>query len=100
MSITVYFQATNMTPEMYDACLDRLAAAGARAPAGREYHTCFDAEGRLAVVDVWTSLEEFEAFGEILMPILDELGIESPEPQIAENYNIIVKGQRSKAAGG
>ena len=49
---------------------------------------------------MWSSLEEFEAFGEILMPILDEIGIEPAEPHISETHNIIKQGQRSKAAGG
>ena len=89
MSITVIFPPTNMTAEKYDTVLARLEAAGAGSPAGREYHTCFGTPGPLGVVDVWTSLEEFEAFGATLMPILEEIGVESSEPQISETYNII-----------
>ena len=100
MSITVIFPPTNMTTAMYDEAVARLDAAGVGAPPGREYHTCFVASGHIGVVDVWTSLEEFEEFSETLMPILDELGADVPEPQISETHNIIKQGERSRAAGG
>ena len=99
MSITVYFSPTNMTPETYDEALSRLEAAGVGAPPGREHHLCFNVSGILGVVDVWSSLEEFEAFGEILTPILDEIGIEPAEPHISETHNVIKQGERTKAAG-
>ena len=89
MSISVYFPPTNMTTEVYDEGVSLLEAAGAGSPPGREYHACFVISGHTAVLDVWTSLEEFEAFGETLMPILDKLGVEMPEPQISEIHNII-----------
>ena len=89
MSITVIFPPTNMTSEKYDEVIRRLEEAGAGSPAGREYHACFGPSGRLSLVDVWSSAEEFEAFGETLMPILAEVGIEASEPQISETYNII-----------
>ena len=89
MSITVIFPPTNMTNEMYDEVIRRLDGAKAGDPAGREYHTCFGVSGRLAVVDVWASMEDFESFGETLMPILAEVGVEASEPQISETHNII-----------
>ena len=89
MSITVTFPPSNMSTKQYDEVLRRLEAAGAGAPPGREYHTCYGAHDNLSVVDVWTSLAEFEAFGSTLMPILAELGIEVAEPQISETYNVI-----------
>ena len=89
MSITVIFPPTNMTAEKYDEAIARLEAAGAGSPPGREYHTCFGTSAQLGVVDVWASLEEFEAFGTTLMPILEEVGVEASEPQISETYNVI-----------
>ncbi len=89
MSITVIFPPTNMTNEKYDEAIRRLEVAGAGAPSGRQYHTCFGTSGELGVVDVWESAEQFEAFGKILVPILEEAGIEPSEPQISETYNII-----------
>ena len=89
VSITVIFPPTNMTNEKYDEAIRRLDAAGAGAPSGRQYHTCFGTSGQLSVVDVWESAEQFEAFGETLLPILADVGIEASEPQISETYNII-----------
>ena len=89
MSITVIFPPTNMTAEQYDEAITRLEAAGAGSPPGREYHTCFGTSGQLGIVDVWSSLEEFDTFGEILMPILEAVGVEASEPQISETYNTI-----------
>ena len=89
MSITVIFPPTNMTYEKYDEVIRRLEAAGPGTPSGRQYHTCFGTSGDLGVVDVWESAEQFEAFGETLMPILEKVGIEASEPQISETYNII-----------
>ena len=89
MSITVMFPPTNITPAMYDETIELLEAAGAGAPPGREHHTCFVNEGKIGVVDVWSSLAEFEAFGEVLMPILDKVGAEVSDPQILETHNII-----------
>jgi len=89
MSITVIFPPTNMTNEKYDEAVRRLEAAGAGTPSGRQYHACFGTSGELSVVDVWESAEQFEAFGETLIPILEDVGIEVSEPQISETYNII-----------
>ena len=47
--------------------------------------------------DVWDSQENFDAFGETLVPILGELGVELPTPQIAEVYNIIEGCSRPRA---
>lgn len=89
MSITVIFPPTNMTTEMYDEVMRRLDEAGAGDPAGRQFHACFGPSGRLRVVDVWASEEEFGAFGATLVPIMVDVGIEAPEPQISETYNIV-----------
>ena len=39
--------------------------------------------------DVWDSQESFDAFGQTLMPIMTDLGVDPGEPQIAEVHNII-----------
>ena len=49
-------------------------------PDGLDYHVCFGSEGDLRVSEVWDSREQFEAFGERLMPVLAEAGIEFPAP--------------------
>ena len=46
---------------------------------------CFGSEGSLRVSEIWDSREQFEAFGEKLMPVLADAGVEfSGEPEIYE----------------
>jgi hypothetical protein len=47
-------------------------------------------EGGLHVFDVWDSQESFAAFGETLMPILAEAGIDPGEPMVSPVHNIII----------
>ena len=85
MSIVVRFKPTNLTTERYDASVSKLEASGLWPPDGLEFHVMFGTEGALNVSDVWDSREELQTFGETLMPILAEIGIEfSGEPEIFE----------------
>jgi hypothetical protein len=44
----------------------------------------------MRVSEIWDSQEQFEAFGERLMPLLTEMEIEfSGEPEIFEVHNIV-----------
>jgi hypothetical protein len=90
MSIVVRFNPTSLTAEKYDATLRRLEGAGDFPPNGLDYHVCFGTAGDLRVSEIWDSQESFEAFGERLMPILADAGIEmSGPPEIFEVHNIL-----------
>lgn len=91
MSIVVRFNPTNVTREKYDESVRRLEEAGAWPhPDGLDYHVLFGSEGNLRVSEVWDSREQLEAFGERLMPILAEIGIEfAGDPEIFEVHNIV-----------
>ena len=90
MSIVVRFSPTNVTKEKYDESLQRLKEAGQFPPEGMEYHVAFGPEDNLRVSEIWDSREQLQAFGDRLMPILTEIGIEfSSEPEIMEVHNII-----------
>jgi len=56
---------------------------------GLDYEICFGTDGSLKVSQVWDSKEQMEAFGQRLMPILQEFGINPGEPEIVEVHNII-----------
>ena len=88
MAIGVFFYPDEMTGAQYDEVLRKLEAAGQAAPKGRQHHFAFGDEESLMVVDVWDSQEDFIAFGEVLGPILEELGIEA-EPGMLELRNQI-----------
>ncbi len=90
MALCMYFPLQGMTPDKYDQIISRLESAGAGAPRGRSYHVAFQMGDGLQVVDVWDSQEDFDAFGETLMPILGELGVDPGQPAIGEVENIIV----------
>ena len=90
MSIVVRFSPTNVTTEKYEETLRRLKEAGEFPPDGMEYHILFGPDENLRVSEIWDSREQLEAFGERLMPILSDVGIEfSAEPEIFEAHNII-----------
>jgi hypothetical protein len=90
MSIVVRFNPTNVTTEKYEESLRRIKEAGAWPPDGMEYHVLFGSEGNLRVSEIWDSREQLQAFGERLMPILADIGIEfASEPEILEVHNIV-----------
>ncbi|HLG08847.1 MAG TPA: hypothetical protein VI409_09305 [Gaiellaceae bacterium] len=88
MSIVVRFNPANLTSEKYNASLRRLEEVGAWPPDGLEYHVFFGPEEDLRVSEIWDSREQFEAFGEPLMPILADIGIEfSADPEVFEVHD-------------
>jgi hypothetical protein len=89
MAIGVYFASTGMNSATYDRALERLDAAGAGSPAGRVFHASFGDANDLQVFDVWSSQADFDAFGEMLMPILSELGANLEQPEIVEVHNVL-----------
>jgi hypothetical protein len=46
------------------------------------HHSCFGEDGDLMVYDIWDSPQSFQAFGEVLMPILAEVGVDPGEPAV------------------
>jgi hypothetical protein len=80
MSMLVRFSPESLTSEKYDDVKRRLNDAGHWPPDGLEYHVCFGSEGELRVSEIWSSSGQFEAFGQQLMPILDEVGIKQSNP--------------------
>jgi hypothetical protein len=91
MSIVVRHRPVNLTRATYDESERRLEEAGIWPnPAGLELHVLFGTEGDLRVSEIWSSREQFQAFGEQLMPILTEMEIEfSGEPEVFEVHNLV-----------
>ena len=90
MSIVVRFHPSNLTAEKYDEMHPKLEAAGFPAD-GLDYHVCFGkSDDNLTVSEIWDSPEQFQAWGEKLMPILMENGMEfSGEPDVFEVHNLV-----------
>ena len=54
-------------------------------PPGLQLHVLFGPEDNLHVSEIWSSREEFQAYGQSLMPILADIGIEfSAEPDVSK----------------
>lgn len=90
MSLVVRYRPANLTTDQYDETIRRLQEAGNFPPDGLDYHVCFGSDGDLHVSEIWDSREQLDAFGERLMPILADVGIEfAGEPDIFEVHNSV-----------
>lgn len=90
MSMLVRFTpASSTTMEQYDETIRRLESSGEFPPDGLEYHVAFQIDGQLRVSEVWESQEKFGSFGERLMPILADVGIDPGQPEILDVHNAI-----------
>jgi hypothetical protein len=89
MALGLYFTPSSFTTDRYDEAIKRLEAAGAGAPEGRKYHFALETNGEIQVFDVWESQAAFEAFGQTLVPILSELGVDPGAPMVSPVHNVI-----------
>lgn len=89
MSVLIRFAPASLSAEQYDESIRRLEADGGFPPDGLDYHVCFGSDGNLRVSEIWDSRAQLDAFGERLMPLLADVGIEPGEPEIVEIHRVI-----------
>jgi hypothetical protein len=89
MSVLIRFTPATLTAAQYDETVRKLEESGDFPPDGLDYHVCFGTDGNLWVSEVWDSREQLDAFGERLMPVLSEVGIDPGEPEVVEIHNIV-----------
>jgi hypothetical protein len=89
VSVLIRFAPPSLTAEQYDSVVARLRQDGILPAEGLDYEICFGAEGHLKVSQVWNSREQMDAFGQRLMPILQEFGIDPGPPEVVDVHNII-----------
>ncbi len=99
MAVAVLFNPPAMSAEQYDEVTTRLEAAGAGTPAGRVDHVCFGPSDKLRVFDLWDSEDNFDAFIRTLLPILEELGLNSGEPEVFDVHNIMADRRQRHGQG-
>ena len=88
MSVLVRFPSTSMTTQQYEQVKKRVSENGPFPPDGMESHVCYGPEGNRRVSEIWASREQFEAFGERLMPAIQEAGmVMETEPEVLEIYS-------------
>jgi hypothetical protein len=83
------------TQEKYDEAVGRLTGGKSRmqSPAdwpveGLLVHIAGQGESGFRVVDVWESEEAFRRFGESLIPILQEIGVEG-QPEVYPTHTFV-----------
>src|SRR3954463_10091292 len=95
MAIGIYFSPAAMSTAQYDECIRLLKKAGAGSPSGRTYHAAFGPPDKLMVFDVWTSQSAFDKFGKTLMPILQQIGLDTGEPQVMPMHKVILSAPKT-----
>ncbi|MBT1188045.1 hypothetical protein HET69_29730 [Streptomyces sp. CJ_13] len=94
MAILVIIEVPGMTKATYEHTSDKLT--GGRGPVkspadwpvpGLISHTAAPTPNGWVAVDVWESEEAFRQFGEIIMPILHEVGAPDVQPKIYPVFN-------------
>jgi hypothetical protein len=89
MSVLIRFAPASLTVEQYEEAVRRIQENGEWPPDGMELHVCFGSDGNLRVSEVWDSQEQLDAFGERLMPVLSEVGIEPGQPEVLDVHTIV-----------
>jgi hypothetical protein len=78
-----------LTADQYDQSISKIQETGEWPPDGLDYHVCFGTDGELKVSEIWDSEEKWQAFGERLMPVLSDVGIEPGEPTVIPIHNVV-----------
>jgi len=87
MAVVVVFQSPSLTQERYEESVRRLTGGRGRLESPSDWpvegllvHVAGESGSGFRVVDVWESEEAFARFGETLLPVLQEIGVEgAPE---------------------
>jgi hypothetical protein len=89
--LLVRFTPSSLTTDQYDETIRRLEKSGDWLPEGLDSHVAFESNGNLRVSEIWDSREQFDAFGERLMPVLKDVGIDPGQPELLEIHNIVTR---------
>jgi hypothetical protein len=87
--VAIYFHPEKLNAEQYGAVVNQLAKDGPWPPAGLVHHSCFGEEGGLMVYEVWETQDALEAFGQRLMPVLQEHKIDPGQPHVMPVVNVV-----------
>ena len=92
--VVLVFESPSLTQERYEESIRRLTDGGSvQAPAdwpveGLLAHIPGQGPNGFRVVDVWESEEAVQRFGEVLMPVLRDSGVEG-EPEIYPAHTFV-----------
>jgi hypothetical protein len=94
MAVGVLFELPGVTQEQYETITDKLTGGSGLSSLsdwpveGVLAHIAGPSQNGWRVVDVWESEEAFQRFGEHLIPITQELGLQ-PQPQLFPLHNFV-----------
>jgi hypothetical protein len=94
MAIVAVFEGQGLTQQNYEETVQRLTGKSRMSSPsdwpveGLLVHAAGQGANGFRVVDVWTSEEAFRRFGEKLIPVLRELGIEG-QPEIYPSHTLV-----------
>lgn len=88
--ILVFFDIKGMSAGQYDQVVAGVQKSGLPPiPAGQLFHAAFVTPDGIKVIDIWESAEQFQAFGNTLMPVLQAAGVTPPPPTVYRLYNYL-----------
>jgi hypothetical protein len=94
VAVVLVFESPSLTQERYEESIRRLTPEGtAGSPAdwpteGLLAHIAGQGPNGFRVVDVWESEEAVARFGEVLIPVLRDIGVEG-EPEIYPAHTFV-----------
>ena len=95
MPVVLVHQGPTLTQEKYDQVVQSLSDGKGRMESPSDWpveglllHAAGQGERGFRVVDVWESEEACRRFGEVLMPILQEVGIDE-QPEIYPTHAFV-----------
>lgn len=95
MPVVAVFQSPTLTQERYEESVRRLTGGEGRLESAADWpvegllaHVAGQGPNGFRVVDVWSSEEAFRRFGETLVPILQEVGVEG-QPEIYQAHTFV-----------
>ena len=95
MAVVAVFQGPTVSQALYEQSVRRLTGGKARMERASDWpvkgllvHIAGQSPKGFRIVDVWESEESFRKFGEKLVPILKELGMEG-EPEVYPAHAVV-----------
>ena len=98
MPVVAVSQGPSFTQEQYEEAVRKLSGGKSRMESPADWpvggllaHIAGQGENGFRVVDVWESEDAFRRFGEKLIPVLQEIGVEG-QPEVYQAHTFISGG--------
>ncbi len=91
--ITLVFEGKGATTAQYDEACRLANVSQANPPDGLIFHSAAPTEDGILVVDVWESEEKFRAFGERLVPAMQQAGLGHIQPRVYPTHYVMGSGK-------